>query len=130
MELSQPILIVRRFRDCVRFYRDLLGCELERGGEDGPVAFFRSGGQRFGLLDHAARPPEVVRPDEPEPGPPRVTLAFHSDDIDGEYKRLSEAGVVYTLEPRDFPDWGYRSSLCLDPDGNPVEIACPLEGGR
>lgn len=123
MEFSQPVIVVEKLAECVRFYRDLLGCEVMAGGEQGPVAYFVSGGQRFVLLDARARPAEMVRGADAGLGAPRVTLAFHAADVDAEFVRLSAAGVRFTIEPRDFPEWGVRSSLCSDPDGNPVEIA-------
>ncbi len=127
MEFSLPVLTVSKFRECVRFYRDLLGCEVDEGDETSPVIYLRSGVQRLALLDRAARPADV--PDQDEVGgSARVTLAFRSDDVDREYDRLKAADVRYTLEPRDFPEWNVRSSLCLDPDGNPVEIAGELKG--
>lgn len=124
MEFSVLVLTVSSFRECIRFYRDLLGCEVERGDESSPVVYLRSGAQRLALLDRAARPADVPG-GENASGSGRVTLAFHSDDVDREYDRLKAAGVAYTLEPRDFPEWDVRSSLCLDPDGNHVEIAGP-----
>ena len=107
----------------MRFYRDLIGCEIVNGDENGPVAYFSSGGQRFALLDAKAVPAEAASTIGGASGAPRVTFAFIADDVDREYRRLRAAGVEYTIEPRDFTQWGVRSSLCLDPDGNPVEIA-------
>jgi catechol 2,3-dioxygenase-like lactoylglutathione lyase family enzyme len=47
---------------------------------------------------------------------------FRSQDIDAEFERLTAAGVTYEVPPHEFEEWGVRSSVCLDPDGNPVEI--------
>ena len=126
MEFSVLVLTVSKFRECVSFYRDLLGCEVEKGDETSPVVYLRSGAQRLALLDIAARPAGLPDEDKVQ-GSTRVTLAFRSDDVDREYDRLKAADVRYTLEPRDFPEWGVRSSLCLDPDGNPVEIVGDLK---
>jgi catechol 2,3-dioxygenase-like lactoylglutathione lyase family enzyme len=126
MEYSQAVLKVTRFVDCVRFYRDLLGCEVVAGGEDGPVASLVSGGQKLTLLDPKAVPPEVTGTLTASPGAPRVTFAFKTDDVDAEFSRLKDCGIEFTVEPHDFPAWGVRSSICLDPDGNPIEIAGPL----
>ena len=122
MEFSGTVFLVTRFADCVRFYRDLLGCELTAGGEDGPVAYFTSGGQRFVLYDETKRLPEVGGAYDGAAGAPRATLAFLAEDVDAEFHRLRAAGVTYRIEPKDFADWGVRSSLCSDPAGNPVEI--------
>jgi catechol 2,3-dioxygenase-like lactoylglutathione lyase family enzyme len=129
MELSQAILKVEQFGACVRFYRDLLGCDLVGGDEAGPVAYFTSGGQRFGLLDARAVPAEAAGTIGGAPGAPRVTFAFRAENVDEAHRRLCEAGVRFTIEPHDFEAWGVRSSLCLDPDGNPVEIFASLPGG-
>lgn len=127
MQFSQPVLKVDRFADCLRFYRDLLGMELLMGDEKGPVASLQSGGQRLTLLDAKGVPTEAAGVLGGPSGAPRVTLAFFAGDVDAEYERLRKEGVEYKIEPRDFPDWGVRSSVCLDPDGNPVEIAATLQ---
>ena len=127
MEFSQVVLKVTRFEECVRFYRDLCGCEVVGGDAGGPVAYLAYGGQRFALLD--AKVAAALLPGGPEaPGSPRVTFAFRAEDVDADCRPLREAGVRLTIEPRDFAVWGVRSSLCEDPDGNPVEIFAPLAG--
>lgn len=129
MQFSQPVLKVDRFADCLRFYRDLLGMELLMGDEKGPVASLQSGGQKLTLLDAKGVPVEAAGTlgGAGDSGTPRVTFAFFADDIDAECARLRKEGVPYAIEPKDFPEWGVRSSVCLDPDGNPVEIAAPLQ---
>jgi catechol 2,3-dioxygenase-like lactoylglutathione lyase family enzyme len=127
VEFSQAVLKVERLAECVRFYRDLLGCELVGGDAAGPVAYFASAGGRFALLD-AKVAAALVPGGDASPGAPRVTFAFRADDVDAAHRRLAEAGVRYTLPPADFAAWGVRSSLCEDPDGNPVEIFAPLPG--
>ncbi len=49
------------------------------------------------------------------------TVFLTTDDVDGDYKRLSEAGVEFKSPPGDMPygrDCGLR-----DPSGNPVRLA-------
>ncbi|MGH7803359.1 MAG: VOC family protein, partial [Candidatus Binatia bacterium] len=104
MEFGQPVIVVEKLAECVRFYRDLMGCEMMAGGEEGPVAYFASGGQRFALLDSRARPAEMARGGDARLGAPRVTLAFHAANVDAEFERLRAAGVPFTIEPRDFPE--------------------------
>ena len=127
MEFSQVVLKVTRLEECVRFYRDLCRCELVGGDPNGPVAYFASGAQRFALLDVKVAA-ALLPGGSGAPGAPRVTFAFRSADVDEDCKRLREAGVRFTIEPQDFTVWGVRSSLCEDPDGNPVEIFAPLPG--
>ncbi len=124
MEYSQPVLTVQRFAECVRFYRDLLNMRVTSGTEEGPVTALQSGGHQITLLDAKKVPSEVsgLIGGGGSSGL-RVTLVFHASDIDAECERLQKAGVVYHTKPKNFPEWGnVRSSVCLDPDGNPVEI--------
>ncbi len=49
------------------------------------------------------------------------TVFLTTDDVDGDYKRLSEAGVEFTTPPADMPygrDCGLR-----DPSGNQLRLA-------
>ena len=127
MEFSQVVLKVTRWEPCVRFYRDLCECEIVGGDAGGPVAYFASGGQRFALLDEKVAAALLLGGAQ-TPGSPRVTFAFRTEDVDATCRRFREAGVRFTIEPRDFDAWGVRSSLCEDPDGNPVEIFAPRDG--
>jgi hypothetical protein len=47
-------------------------------------------------------------------------------DLLGIARVTAMAEGVTAMTPQDFPQWGVRSSVCLDPDGNPVEIAASL----
>jgi catechol 2,3-dioxygenase-like lactoylglutathione lyase family enzyme len=122
MEYVQPVLTVHRFGDCLHFYRDLLQMKLVGGAESGPVATLQSGDRQITLLDAKKVPAEVTDLLGGKPGGLRVTLVFRAVDIDAEYDRLHKAGVRYHTKPHDFQEWGVRSSVCLDPDGNAVEI--------
>lgn len=126
---AQTVLSVKRFEECVRFYRDQLGCEVVGGDPAGPYVQLGSSGQRFGLVDRRALPADLGHAAEAAPGTSPATLAFFCDDVDAMHEGLSKQGVAYAIPPRDFPEWGVRSSLCHDPDGNPVEIAAPLATG-
>lgn len=53
-----------------------------------------------------------------------VTLNLQVDDVDAEYKRLSEAGMGIVEEITDTP-WGDRSFSIKDPIGNILYIYSP-----
>lgn len=46
---------------------------------------------------------------------------FHTDDLDGLFDRLREAGAEIVQEPADQP-WGARDGAVRDPSGNLVRI--------
>ncbi|MFI0405894.1 VOC family protein [Actinomadura sp. 3N508] len=64
-------------------------------------------------------------------GDPRTYLAFECADpaaVDAKYAELTEAGYTGAQEPWD-AFWGMRYAVVLDPDGNGVDLYCPLPAG-
>lgn len=64
-------------------------------------------------------------------GGPPVFLAFQfatPDDVDAKYAELMEAGYRGLRRPWD-ADWGMRYATVLDPDGNGIDLYCPLKIG-
>lgn len=56
-------------------------------------------------------------------------IAFDVTDIDGEYARLSAAGVPFFSPPQSIGNFGIRSAYLRDPDGNIVELQEIFPGG-
>ena len=50
-----------------------------------------------------------------------VAFCLEVEDVDGEYKKLTEAGVSFTQPPKDNP-WGDRGAIAVDPIGINVYI--------
>jgi catechol 2,3-dioxygenase-like lactoylglutathione lyase family enzyme len=64
----------------------------------------------------------------PASGSPRMGLAFACDspaEVDKVYGELVAAGYEGHKEPWD-AFWGMRYALLHDPDGNSVDLFCPL----
>jgi catechol 2,3-dioxygenase-like lactoylglutathione lyase family enzyme len=122
MQLGQTLLVVSKFRECVEFYRDAMGFKIVRGDAAGPLAVFQSGTQSIGVFDER-KMPEAVLPKLGNSGPTRsVVIVVRAASVDEAFQRLSKMGVRYLVEPKDFPDWGVRSSVCQDPEGHLIEI--------
>jgi catechol 2,3-dioxygenase-like lactoylglutathione lyase family enzyme len=47
----------------------------------------------------------------------QVTVYFESDDMDGEYERLTRTGIEFEHPPTDMP-WLWREARLRDPDGH------------
>ncbi|MCW3845204.1 VOC family protein [Micromonospora yasonensis] len=61
-------------------------------------------------------------------GSPPIFLAFQLDtpaDVDAKYAELVGAGYAGSREPWD-AFWGHRYATVLDPDGNGIDLYCPL----
>ncbi|MBI4921270.1 MAG: VOC family protein [Devosia nanyangense] len=110
----------------IEFY-ELLGLRLrlrKRQPNGGEVAFMDAGG---GQLEMGQPPGTVVtparRPVKGEAGMAHLTLAV--DDVDADYRALTEAGVVGMEAPRAAHNSEILSKVAfvLDPDGIVIELA-------
>ncbi|OXR40665.1 hypothetical protein B7C42_07223 [Nocardia cerradoensis] len=54
---------------------------------------------------------------ETVPADEEITLYFETDDLDGEYRRLSDAGIAFDQSPANMP-WLWREARLRDPDGH------------
>lgn len=120
-------VVVEDMGRSVAFYREL-GVGLPEDADGQPhVEATLAGGLRFALDTQ-----ETIRsflPDwEPPSGGQRIGLAFLLDspaDVDAAFERLVSLGYDGHKEPWDAP-WGQRYALVRDPDGNGVDLFCPL----
>jgi catechol 2,3-dioxygenase-like lactoylglutathione lyase family enzyme len=63
-------------------------------------------------------------------GDSRIDLAFRCEspaEVDRVYGELTSAGYEGSMEPWD-AFWGQRYAVVHDPDGNGVDLFCPLKG--
>ncbi len=108
---------VARMRD---FYALALNAEYDEshGGPD-RCEILTKGGVLLVLCK--TRLPVAVNPD-------CCGLEFEVEDVDAEYRRLRDAGVVFDSPPVTYP-WGWRAIAFRDPDGNNIDFVQPV-GGR
>ena len=110
-KISPIILFVKNYSECIRFYREVLGLNVQEGSEPTErFATFIVGDVEFSL--HAGY--------EGEPGGP-LNLHFATSDIEAEVARLKKLGVYFSQEIEKMP-WGAYEAVIKDPDGNEVEI--------
>jgi catechol 2,3-dioxygenase-like lactoylglutathione lyase family enzyme len=121
-------LVVADMARSLAFYREL-GIEFAADADqEGHVEATLPGGMRlaFDTVDEIHK----FDPDWEQPtGAGRIGLAFLGDspsDVDATYRRLVSAGYDGHREPWD-AFWGQRYASLRDPDGNGVDLFCPLE---
>jgi catechol 2,3-dioxygenase-like lactoylglutathione lyase family enzyme len=127
MQLTHVRLLIERFDECFRFYRDVLGLPIGWGEEGGSYASFETGepgGATLSLFSrremaeavgYAGRPGNSVAQD-------RVAVILKVDDLDGTVARIAAQGGAFVNRPIDRPDWGIRAAHLRDPDGNLLEL--------
>jgi lactoylglutathione lyase len=122
-------LLVHRFDDCFRFYRDVMGFEVTWGDEGSGYASFRtSGNGRLSIFKREEQAKTVRTTDLPAEArsQDRFVLVFRSRNVDKRLKRMKGKCTGPLIGPMDRPDWGIRAAYIRDPDGNLIEIHSPL----
>lgn len=123
-ELKAIRLLVDDYEACVRFYRDLLGCEPHYGSEDTAIIDFGFGCKptMLALFDSKTSEGADEAVERPDGGRDGLILVFRVDCVDALYERLRDRGVQFLFPPRDFPDLKVRGTRFRDPQGNLLEI--------
>jgi glyoxylase I family protein len=109
-------LLVSNTGRALRFYRDLLGLEVDetRPAMNYPGAWLRVGTAQIHLLEL----PDALRGTKlPEHGGRDRHMALEVMDLDGVAAELEAAGVACTISRS-----GRRALFCRDPDGNAIEL--------
>ena len=116
MQIHHVSLIIADTQRSLRFYRDLLGLEVEPARPElgFPGAWLRLGTQQIHLLELPNPDPVTGRPVH---GGRDRHLALAVEDFDGLRARLDAAGVDISLSRS-----GRRALFCRDPDGNALEF--------
>lgn len=120
-------LLVTKFAECFRFYRDVMGLEPAFGGENEVYAEFKTGACTIALfarelmataIDQAGLPASAKVQDP-------VMLTFGVDNVDAAYEELKKKGAKFLTKPHDQPEWFIRVAHFRDPEGNLLEINAP-----
>ena len=54
--------------------------------------------------------------------PDTVVAVIPSEDLDADYQRLKDAGVLFLGDPQRIEEWGMRCTYFRDPEGNLFEL--------
>jgi len=130
LTLSQCFVLIHDPEAALAFYRDGLGLELRNDVAKGDFRWITVGSD--------AQPGVAIVLTNYLNGSPADNDAlaaliakgalngvhFHSDDLDGTFEKLREAGAEIVQEPTDQP-WGTRDFAVRDPSGNLLRIDQP-----
>lgn len=127
LTLSQCFVIVHDPELALGFYRDTLGLEVRNDVGKGDFRWITVG---------AASQPDVAivltnylngSPADNDAVESLVAkgalngVHFHSDDLEGAFAKVRDAGAEVVEEPKDQP-WGTRDFAVRDPSGNLVRV--------
>ncbi len=125
MQVTHVRLLVRDYRACLRFWRDVVHLRLTFGDESGTYASFDTGTAKLSIFAAAEMARVVpVGPTTLASGDPFV-VQLDVENVDRAARDLEARGVSVT-EPTDQPAWGIRAAHFRDPEGNLFELAARL----
>ena len=124
MKLDGFGLFVEDMPTMVRFYRDVLGFEVQER-EDAVNVYLIKDGTLFMLYERKNFEKMTSRKYEYMKGPNgHFELALYVDtfaEVDEAFARIVAQGAQPILEPTTEP-WGQRTCYVADPEGNLIEI--------
>lgn len=104
----------RSFAKMRRFYAETLALPV-RSDRDGFVNFDWNGVRLTVAVHSDLFSPSLNR------DPLHILINFETDDIVGEYERLTTAGVIFRRPPEP-ESWGGRVATFIDPDNNLLQL--------
>ena len=128
LKLDNVRLLVGRFDECFRFYRDDMGFKVTWGKEGEAYGSFDAGSSTIALFKREIMARDVGTADLPSEArcQDRVALVFQVEDLKAEAARLKSHGVRLITEPTARPDYGISVIHLRDPDGNLIEVFSPM----
>lgn len=125
-EMTIRILVRKNYEECFDFYTQKLGLHVVWGDRNGPYTSFAVNedsapcfaifsGNAMGIFQGYTQPQTNAQPDT-------IVAVIPTDDLDGDYARLKDAGVIFLGEPQLIEDWGMRCTYFRDPEGNLFEL--------
>ncbi|WP_295578991.1 VOC family protein [uncultured Oscillibacter sp.] len=125
-ETTIRILVRKNYGECFDFYTEKLGLVAVWGGRNGPYTSFAVSsdappcfaifmGDAVSMFQGYTQPLGSTQPDT-------VVAVVPTLDLDGDYRRLKDAGVLFLGEPQHIEAWGMRCTYFRDPEGNLFEL--------
>jgi len=126
----RPILLVARFDECFRFYRDVMGFKIGWGKEgDSYATFFVDEHIRLSIFKRKLMAETIGASGLPSESKSqdRVALIFGVKDVVRTSAELKRKGAWFITPVIERRDWGIRTIFLRDPDGNLLQLESPME---
>lgn len=125
-QMTVRILVRKNYGECFDFYTEKMGLVPVWGDRRGPYTAFSVSaegppcfaifwGDNMPMFQGYRQPSSHAQPDT-------VMAVIMSEDLDGDYRRLRDAGVQFLGEPQRIDAWEMRCTYFRDPEGNLFEL--------
>lgn len=128
MKLDNVRLLVNKFDECFRFYKDVMGFKVTWGKEGEGYASFDAGAIGLAIFQRGVMAADIGTTGLPSDAEcqDKSALIFSVDSVDATVKSLEARGARFVTRPKTYPDYGTRSAHLRDPDGNLIEVYSQL----
>lgn len=120
------ILVRKNYGECYDFYTEKLGLTPVWGDRNGPYTSFAQpgdttpclaifSGDAMPLFQGYTQPECTSQPDT-------IVAVIPTMNLDEDYERLKNNGVIFLGEPQLIEAWGMRCTYFRDPQGNLFEL--------
>lgn len=120
------VLVRNDYGKCFDFYTEKMGLVAVWGDRNGPYTSFavKEGeapcfaifaGADMSMFNEYKQPEATTQPDS-------IVAIIPSNDLDGDYKRMKDAGVEFIGQPKAIEAWGMRCVYFRDTEGNLFEL--------
>ena len=122
MNLTHTRLLVKDYRKCFLFYKDVLGFEVSWGDEDSKYGQFKVGQAHLGIFERKQMTDALGNENNQDASlVDHVALIFEVESVEESYEKLKEK-VEFITMPMEKVEWGMRVAHFRDPEGALLEI--------
>ena len=118
-------MLVDKFDECFRFYRDIMGFTVTWGEEGSYYAtFIVDSINKLSIFDRNSMADVIGKNDltNESVSKDRFAITFGVDDISNFVSELRKNGVEFVTPLIEKHDWGIRTIFMRDPDGTLLQI--------
>ena len=121
----RPILLVSKFDECFRFYRDTMGFRIGWGKEgDSYASFVVTRNYHLSIFKKEQMAKTIGSDSLPLEAKAQdsIALTFEVKDLAKTIKQLEKKGARFITPVIDRKDWGISTIFLRDPDGNLLQL--------
>ncbi|GAB1543931.1 VOC family protein [Scytonema sp. NUACC21] len=122
--LAYTRLLVKDWKACFLFYKDVMGFDVAVADEEGGYGEFKAGDMRLSIFRRQEMAQMIHNADKPAHAECQDTVAliFTVQDLEEEYQRLRHKGVPFAAAPISNPCYGMKTAYLRDPDGTLIGL--------